>query len=239
MQALDRYADELRALKGGHFMLFNTRFFQSDPYDVQAFVNHARKLVPHAEYSALIDPRIDDAAAYVDRAYEMGAKGVKFHSYHQQLDRGIFNAVLSIARMAEDRGMMVELDTSYGTTKMYAHDNLKLACLIADHITKVPIILLHSGGARVLEAMLLAAEKKNVYLESSFSLVYYQESSVQRDMAFAFRKIGIDRVLYGSDHPYVRMGDSMMAHRKFFEDFCFSPSEVNAVMYDNAMRLFA
>ena len=134
---------------------------------------------------------------------------------------------------------MICIDTSYGTSKMYAHDNLKLACHIADHITKVPIVLLHIGGARVLEAMLLAHEKQNVMLESSFSLGYYEGSTIPQDAAFAFRKIGIERVMYGSDFPYVSMEESMRVHTDFYARFGFSDDEIENMLYNNANQMLS
>ena len=134
---------------------------------------------------------------------------------------------------------MICIDTSYGTSKMYAHDNLKLACHIADHITKVPIVLLHIGGARVFEAMLLAHEKQNVMLESSFSLGYYEGSSIWQDAAFAFRKIGLERVMYGSDYPYVSMQESMRVHNDFYAQFGFTEAEIELMLHDNAIEMLA
>ena len=99
---------------------------------------------------------------------------------------------------------------------MYRYDNLKLAAYLLDFISISPVILLHSGGSRVLEAVLLADLNKNVYLETSCSLHFYSGSKIQNEFAFAYRKIGFDRVLYASDFPYQNMEDCL----KTFNDFC-------------------
>lgn len=237
LKAINQYSDDISALNGGHFMLFNTRLFETDPDNFSRFEDAASSLLHDVSFSALVDFRMDDVRTYVERAFDMGADGIKFHAYHQQISDDYHNAILSICHMAEERNRMICIDTSYGTSKMYQHDNLKLACHIADHITKVPIVLLHIGGARVLEAMLLAHEKQNVFLESSFSLGYYEGSSIWQDAAFAFRKIGIERVMYGSDYPYVSMEESLRVHHDFYQQFRFTETEIEHMMYHNARNM--
>lgn len=239
IKAVAQYEGDLSQLAGGHFMLFNTRVFESDPDDFGRFTTAAKAIIPEVSYSALIDFRMDDVRTYVERAHAMGAVGIKFHAYHQQISDNYFQAILGVCQVAEEHNMMISIDASYGTTKMYAHDNLKLACHVADHITKVPIVLLHIGGARVFEAMLIAHEKQNVFIESSFSLGYYEGSSIPQDAAFAFRKIGIERVLYGSDYPYVSMEESMRVHTDFYSRFGFTDSEIEKMLYRNASDLIA
>jgi predicted TIM-barrel fold metal-dependent hydrolase len=120
---------------------------------------------------------------------------------------------------------------------MYKYDNLKLVCAVADQVNNTPILVLHSGGNRVLEAMLIAAEKQNVFLETSFSLSYYKGSSVENDIAFAYKKIGVERVLYGSDFPYVSIQESINVHHQFLEKHSFSTNDIEKIMFKNAQSL--
>jgi len=133
--------------------------------------------------------------------------------------------------------MPIFLDTSYGSLGMYRYDNLKLAAFLLDEIKSVPVVLLHSGGSRILEAYLLADACPNVYLESSFSLPYYLGSTVERDMAFAYKKLS-GKVLYGSDYPYINMAHSIESFSKFVNDWQFTDDQVDGFLNSNVKKVF-
>ena len=192
---------------------------------------------PQATFTLMIDFRSPRMTKMVASAAKGGACGVKFHSYVQRIGMSDFSAVVVAAEAAQAQGLWVCLDTSYGTSRMYDYDNLRLAGVLAEHVTDVPLILLHSGGARLMEAMLLAEERENVFLETSFSLPYYAGSSLDGDLAFAMRKIGCRRVLYGSDFPYVSFERSMGATEAFLDRHEFTGDERANILGCNARRL--
>lgn len=234
----DECAPELKAhVSSANFMLFNQDLFSGA--GPRAFLDRVGRDFKDRSITALVDFRRGDVCRYIDAACGAGVDGIKFHSYVQTITDGDFPAVVAAARYAAQKGLFICIDASYGSSKMYRCDNLKLAACIADSVTAAPVILLHSGGIRVLEAMLLAAEKKNVMLETSFSLPYLVGSSVEQDFAFAYRKIGCERIIYGSDYPYVPLERSVALMRAFCEKFSFSARDVEQVMYHNAMRLKA
>ena len=120
---------------------------------------------------------------------------------------------------------------------MYQYDNLRLAAFLLEEITSIPVVLLHSGGARILEAFLLAGACPNVYLESSFSLPYYIGSSVEQDMAFAYKRVS-EKVIYGSDFPYVDMATSLKTFLKFVKDWEFTDAEIEGFLSLNVKKVF-
>src|SRR5687768_17037322 len=122
---------------------------------------------------------------------------------------------------------------------MKIFDNIKLACFISDFISKVPIVIVHSGGYRVIEAMLLADSKPNVWLDTSFSLPYYIGSSVEKDYAFAYKKIGTNRIVYGSDHPYNSFDEALHIHQSFFDRYNFTQAQQDDIFFNNAVQLFS
>jgi predicted TIM-barrel fold metal-dependent hydrolase len=148
-----------------------------------------------------------------------------------------FKKVLNVCKFAEANRKIICIDGSFGTSKMYTYDNMKLACYIADHITKVPIIIIHSGGYRIMEAMLLAMDKKNVMLDTSFSLNYYLGSSLEQDYAFAYKRLGSRRMLFGSDIPYLDFKNTFSQQLDFFNRYKFSSEDMDLIFYKNAQRL--
>jgi predicted TIM-barrel fold metal-dependent hydrolase len=161
-----------------------------------------------------------------------------FNSYLQKIGENDFARVIQVCQYAASKGLILCLDGSYGTSKMYTYDNMRLACLVADAVTSVPIVIVHSGGLRIMKAMLLAMEKKNVWLDTSFSLPYYLGSSIELDYAFTYKKIGTDRVVFGSDIPYLNSEESVKIHMSFFEKYHFSSQAIDNIMCQNARRLF-
>jgi len=186
--------------------------------------------------TALVNFRRESIFETLESFSSSRSSGIKFHSYFQRITEEDFPAILRVAKYAEKKGMFICVDTSYGTSGMYRFDNMKLACVLADEVS-CPIILLHSGGLRVLEAMLLAEDKPHVFLETSFSLPYYQGSTIEEDIVFAYKKLGPSRLIYGSDYPYVDFDKSKRIALEYFAKCGFSDEEIQAIMFDNAFNL--
>lgn len=235
-EAFDAHYPKIKKMDGANFMLFNTSLF-AEGKDINILNTKVKKTFSHYSYTALIDFRRKDIMSYMETVKASGVHYVMVNSYLQQITENDFPLVYNVFKYAEENKIRVCIDASFGTSKMYTYDNIKLACYIADRITKVPIVIIHSGGKRVLDAMLLAAEKKNVYLDTSFSLPYYIGSSIETDMAFAYKTIGTDRVVYGSDFPYLNSDKSEDIHFSFFQKFKFSDKDIEKILYTNAIAL--
>jgi len=223
------------SIKAGNFMLFNQNIFFED--DMKNFIKNVKNDFKGSFFTALIDFRKPDIFTYLDKAISDGVDFIKFHSYNQKITESDFIDIVKVCQYVEERDIGICVDTSYGTSRMYEYDNLKLACFISDFITKVPIILLHTGGARVIEAMLLADEKKNIFLDTSFSIVYYLDSSLEKDFAYTYKKIGTNRVLYGSDTPYINLDESIRKTIDFLEKYHFTSYDIDNILSNNAMNL--
>jgi predicted TIM-barrel fold metal-dependent hydrolase len=225
-------------LVGANFMLFN----QNLPFDnslLNDWIIEVRKKWSTAAFTQLLDFRRPGIETALERMLEIGVNGIKFHAYIQKIVESDFQKALIAARLAAERNFYICIDASYGTTWMYEYDNLRLAALIIREIKNVPIIILHSGGARYWEAMLLAEDGANVYLETSLTLPYYFGSSVESDLAFVYKKIGIERVLYASDFPFISFDASISCIEEFLEKHKFSKTEINTICHENAMQLLS
>ena len=233
----DSHRPELsKATMGANFMLLN----EENPFGGHAlsqWISEVRRDWTRTAFTQLLDFRRDRVDIALDYLWECHVDGIKFHSYVQKIGESDFSLVLAAAKAAAERGLFICIDASYGTTRLYDHDNLRLAALLIREIRNTPIIILHSGGARCWEAMLLALEEPNVYLETSFTLPYYRGSSIESDLSFIYRKIGIDKVLYASDFPYVSLEESTKSIGEFFDRFEFSHGERSAILSENAYAL--
>ena len=219
---------------GGNIMVLNSVLKNSE---IESLVNTTKSSWATSCVTIMIDPRDAGWEKRITDLHDAGVAAIKFHCYIQQITDKDIPTCVEIAIKAQSLNMLVMIDTSYGSLDMYQFDNLKLASAIAKNVTKSPIILLHSGGARCLEAMLLADASKNIYLETSFTLSYYLDSSIEKDLAFAYKKLGEDRIIYGADFPYVSFEESKRTFLDFMDKWGFSSTQIEKVASNNAMKI--
>lgn len=223
-----------KKITAGNFMLFNESL---RPDEAEVFTALVRKEFSQARFTILGNFRSSNGIKQLQDLNSSGIDAVKFHCYFQHITESDFPDVLTMAIVAANLDMPIFIDTSYGSLGMYQNDNLKLAIYLLEKISNVPIVLLHSGGARVLEAHLLADACPNVYLETSFTLPYYLGSSVERDLAFSYKKIS-EKVIYGSDFPYIEMDESINTFLKFTRDWNFTQDQVESFLNTNIKKIF-
>jgi hypothetical protein len=221
---------------GANFMLFNEDY-PFGGHSLAQWISQVRLDWSCAAFTQLLDFRRDGVKNALDYLLECNVDGIKFHSYVQKISQSDFPIALAAAKAAAERGLFICIDASYGTTGLYEYDNLQLAALLIREIRSVPIIILHSGGVRCWDAMLLALDGPNVYLETSFTLPFYRGSRIESDLSYIYRKIGIEKVLYASDFPYISLEESRECIGQFFDRFGFSQNERNAILSENAFRL--
>ncbi len=220
--------------EGANFLLFNVDLFSES---IESFREVVSNNMSYFSLTALMDFRRTDLDQYLKRAKVNGVRAVMVNSYLQRICDSDFAKVYEMCRIAESNDMIICIDGSYGTTKMYEYDNLKLAGYIADRISTVPIVIIHSGGYRVVEAMLLALDKANIWLDTSFSLAYYLGSSIEKDFAFVYKRLNCERVVYGSDVPYLNSDRALEIHLEFFKKYRFTDLEAEKILFKNASEL--
>jgi predicted TIM-barrel fold metal-dependent hydrolase len=97
------------------------------------------------------------------------------------------------------------------------------------------MVLAHACAPHILGAYTVVKANPNVYLDVSFSLLYYASSSVETDLGFISDKI--DRyVLYGSDFPQYPADIYLRAYLRLLEGRPGVDRE--RVLGGNAVQLF-
>jgi len=219
-------------LSGGNFMIFNSNLFEEN----NKFIEYTNSNFDIYSYTLLVNFRDKSIFKKLEKAIASGINFIKFHSYHQKITPHDYNIIIKICKFAEKNHIKICLDGSYGSSKMLKYDIIDLICTISDEITKAPIIVLHSGGIKCLEVMLLALEKPNIFLETSFTLPFYIGSSIEKDLAFVYNKIDSNKILYGSDSPYVEFDDSFNKSYSFFKKWGLA-DKIEDIFYNNSIKL--
>jgi hypothetical protein len=224
-------------LSGANIMLFNQSWTNSPSYMHRVSELSRADFGENVCFTQLIDFRVLPDRSALSDARALGLRGMKFHCYVQEIREQDWPEILTWAVVAQEMGLFICIDASFGTAGMYDYDNLRLAAWLAKRIEHAPIILLHSGGLRAMEAFLLAESCANVWLETSFSVPYYQGTRVQNDLGAVYRRMSGRRILYASDHPYIAMDASLDAFRAFAAAESIPASELGSIMCGNALGL--
>ena len=230
----DHYKNEFSKLIGGNFMIFNHKINNKE---VEFFTDYVKSEMENSFFTLLADFR-ELNFLDLENMQRSGISAIKFHSYVQKISDSDFESVLICAKNAEKLNLPIFIDTSFGTTKMYQYDNLKLAAYLLDHIKHVPVVLLHAGCSRALEAFLLAASCENVFLDTSFGVDAYLGSTIEQDMSFSFKTIGFDKVVYGSDMPYVSSKRRLQSIYTFFDNQDINSKQQEKVLSKSWRRIF-
>ncbi|MBU3568177.1 amidohydrolase family protein [Polynucleobacter alcilacus] len=189
-------------------------------------------------FTLMVNFRADDPLRSIKMAADAGFKGITFHSYLQEIKPCDYSRVVSIINYANSIGMFAGLCTAFGGKGIYDFESLPLAVEILKQSGDYPLVLYHSGGARILEALLLCEMWPNLFLETSFSLSYWLNSSIDLDIAFSIRKIGAKRFMFGSDSPFLPLKNAIGDHITFFEKHGFDESTRKLIFGGSARKVF-
>ncbi|MNS45197.1 Amidohydrolase [compost metagenome] len=220
-------------IDGGNLMVLDVDFLQKEP---KSLLSQLKGM--GLRCTVMIDPRRDDAFDMVDRAAELGIAGLKYHPYMLNLAPHDHLRAIAVARHAATRGMCIAVDCSYGTLRVFDVNGVRLVAALLQ-VLQTPVVALHGGGRLVLEVMSLAMEAPHLYIDTSFSVSFWAGSSVEQDFAFAMKKLGCHRWLFGSDHPYVPMGEAVRDTLAFLDRGGFGATEIERVMAGTAEELFS
>jgi uncharacterized protein len=101
------------------------------------------------------------------------------------------NLLGPIFRVADERHLPVTFHTGY-----YPTCEPLLFLALAEAFPKVPIMLKHLGYEYVRDAIVVAQLTKNVFLETA-------GNSSSAEIRAAIKEAGAEKVVYGSDLPYI------------------------------------
>ena len=211
-------------VSGANIMIFNTDFVEHTKIR-----DTCKKKFDHVMLTQLVNPN-----DFKKNLKLMDIDAIKFHSYHQNITSKDYDKIIGICYQSEK---IIIIDTSYGSTKMYKNSPMELACLVAEEVKDKPIILLHSGGLKCMEAMLLAQSQNNIYLETSFSYLNFYGSNIACDLRYIYKNIGSDKILFASDSPYCPLEEQIYIFDKMLSEIGFDSNAKNKVFYQNALDL--
>jgi predicted TIM-barrel fold metal-dependent hydrolase len=201
----------------------------------KAVAAHADRLVPIGS----VDPHGSDALAEIDRAVQhLGVRAIKLHPRLQGIRFEDLDTLIPIANHCAKAGVPLIVCSFCGGRELFRSRTLELCHELAASSPETALVMAHAGGHRPLDALMVLKANDNVHVDLSFSPLYFANSSVQADLEFLVRKADPGRVLFGSDFPEVPLQASVAWLVELSGRLALSPGHLQAMLHDNAARLF-
>lgn len=136
--------------------------------------------------------------------------GIKIHPRLQRINL-LDHRIINLFNIAVKLDIPIMIDCFPQDDKHFSLDETfpdKIATL-AKKIPKAKIIIAHAGGYKLWDAFFIAKSNRNVYLEFSFSLNYFQKTSLIQDFRFVLKKLGGRKCIFGSDYPEISIDKAL------------------------------
>ena len=147
-----------------------------------------------------IDPKPPDAAELLRSYQALGAAGLKLHPRLRA-----FNVLepgcVALVQAAGALGLPVMACAFPDGLNLKLRNDAASFAALAELAPQARIAVGHAGGHHVLDFLMAAKTWKNLWLDLSFSPLYYRGASTPADLAFAVGSLRRQRVFWGTDHP--------------------------------------
>lgn len=168
---------------------------------------------------------------------DLGFSGMKLHPRLDNFDL-LDPQVVKLCNYAGTLKIPIIIDAfPDGTFLLNGYKPIKYARL-AEKAPKAKFIWAHMGGHDVIEFMLYAKRLTNVYLDTSYSILYYQESSLCKDFIYAMKSMKFDKIFYGSDYPDRSIENTFDQKLKIFRKYGVSEVQMEKLFFTNAYNFF-
>jgi predicted TIM-barrel fold metal-dependent hydrolase len=183
---------------------------------------HPSRIVPYVRINPYYG---EEATKQLHECAEQGARGLKLHPF---MDFGSVpvnsrDLVFPLIEVAADHGLVVTIHSgeAWNCTPALIGD-------LAEQFPSVRFVVAHSGLWELhQEAIVTARRVPNLYLDTA-------EVAPPGVVANLVRGAGVDKVLYGSDHPMIPLGWEL---RKVAQYAGLSVEETRAVLGGNLLRI--
>ncbi|MHB1908448.1 MAG: amidohydrolase family protein [Nitrososphaerales archaeon] len=175
-----------------------------------------------------------DALQEIDRVASLGAKALKLHPNTQQFDVADPSVEQVVARAS-----MKKLPVLFDAYSPFDANQAGKFVMLAMKVPEAKLILAHAHGNRFSDLLvyeILARYpwwKRNVWIDLSATANLLSESPFSEQFVWVLRKVGVDRLLFGSDYPL----DNPRSAFKGVVNLKFTNNELERIFFGNASEL--
>jgi predicted TIM-barrel fold metal-dependent hydrolase len=168
---------------------------------------------------------LDDFDRNMDR---FPFKGLKLHPRLQGFSLND-PRIIPVLQRAGERNVPVLIDAfPYGSGSI-ARSLPLLLDEVAYQVPKTKIIMAHMGGYRFMDGMAVALSNKNVYVDISYILPFFENSIFEKMLEFAIKKVGTNRIIYGSDHPELPLQETFNRTKAILNRFNLTNKDLELI----------
>lgn len=165
--------------------------------------------------------------------------GVKLHPRRQGFTIEHTKEVIQMVEQVAEHRIPILFDAfPYGDT-YYKIQEVRLIHEVAQAVPQADIIMAHTGGIHVMDALMVVKGNRNVVVDVSFTPFWFAGSTVYSDLVFVLRKLGANRILHGSDSPEVPVCRSVEDTLSLCKQCGFNDGDQNLIFAGNIQRLLS
>ena len=152
-----------------------------------------------------LHPDMEDPSEEVAYMASKGIKGVKMHPQVQ----GFYpddEPMKKIYKACDDEGLYILLHAGAGSETVYDYDTIKgtpkRISYAVDEFPSLKFVIAHLGGLNMWDEARKYLIGKNIYLDTAYCTIMPDE-----EVRNIIKLHGADKVLFGSDFPWIRQAD--------------------------------
>jgi predicted TIM-barrel fold metal-dependent hydrolase len=207
----------------------------SNEFIKNAFDKYPEKIIPFASLNPL-DKNSPKKLNYLVKKLKF--KGLKIHPRKQKFelsDKRIF----PIFKEAENLKIPVTIDVFPWDAPISLEGIMPIHIdRIAKSFPDLKILIAHSGGLKFEDAFLVAKANRNVFLEISFTISVIKNSPYEKQFFFLLKKLGYQKIIYGSDHPFKDLKKTYFETVKTLNKYKFQDKEKEYIFGKNFLMLY-
>jgi predicted TIM-barrel fold metal-dependent hydrolase len=171
----------------------------------------------------------------LERIKGMGFRMLKLHPITQRLDVAGSDVAAVVHKAAE-----LQLPVLFDFSGILSAADLGEYVMVAAKAPDAQIVLAHMGGTKFHEVLVLAALREyswyrnNLWVDLSAVAKLYARSPYSEQLLYVVRRVGVDRVLFGSDFPFTGTPAEAIEDVK---SLGLTQAEERMIFYENAASL--
>jgi predicted TIM-barrel fold metal-dependent hydrolase len=147
-----------------------------------------------------INPSEPGALETLEEYKRRGAKGLKLHPrIHKYNVEDV--ACVELVKRAGELYMPVMICTFMDGINIKLGNTAQAYGRLADMVPNTKIALGHAGAHHIIDFMMIAKTNENIYLDLSFSLLYFGNSTIPKDIKYVIQSMRGKRIFWGTDYP--------------------------------------
>ena len=196
------------------------------------FINNIDKYYKNVFYKyILIKPNHEQVKKL--KLIHKNIDGIKLHP---RLDKYSLKSknVYNLLKAVDKLNLNVIIDAFPDGNSIMDSFDVKDYSQLAIKFPNINFIWAHMGGIKLLEFLLVAKRLNNVFLDFSYTLLYFKNSSIEKDIIFAFNSLKFDKIMFGSDFPDRTLKKTLEEINTVFKKYKISQFNKKKLFFENA-----